>query len=128
MVVAGLALAGLAALLHVYIFWMESLAWTSPRVRATFGTTQESAEATREMAFNQGFYNLFLAVLVVVGLVAHVASAPTVGATLVLAGTGSMAAAALVLLVSSPDKRRTAIIQGTLPVLGILALVIGLVA
>jgi putative membrane protein len=128
MVVAGLVLAGLAALLHVYIFWMESLAWTSPRVRATFGTTPESAEATREMAFNQGFYNLFLAVLVVVGLVAHVTGAPTVGATLVLAGAGSMAAAALVLLVTSPDKRRPAIIQGTLPVLGIITVVIGLVA
>ena len=66
--------------------------------------------------------------LVVVGLVAHVTGAPTVGAALVLAGAGSMAAAALVLLVTSPDKRRAAIIQGTLPVLGILALVIGLVA
>ena len=71
---------------------------------------------------------LSLAVLVVVGLVAHVTGAPTVGAALVLAGAGSMAAAALVLLVTSPDKRRAAIIQGTLPVLGILALVIGLVA
>ena len=67
-------------------------------------------------------------VLVVVGMVAHVTGAPTVGAALVLAGAGSMAAAALVLLVTSPDKRRAAIIQGTLPVLGILALVIGLVA
>jgi len=28
MVVVGLVLAGLAALVHVYIFWLESVAWT----------------------------------------------------------------------------------------------------
>ena len=41
MLVASCAFAGLAALLHVYIFVMESLTWTSPRTRATFGTTAE---------------------------------------------------------------------------------------
>ena len=127
MTIAGIIALLLAVALHVFIFYLESFAWTT-RALPVFGMSRESAEQTKEMAYNQGFYNLFLAVLVVVGLVAHVASAPTVGATLVLAGTGSMAAAALVLLVSSPDKRRAAIIQGTLPVLGILALVIGLVA
>lgn len=54
MVIAGLVFAGLAALLHVFIFYLESMAWTT-RARAVFGTTAQEAEATREMAFNQGF-------------------------------------------------------------------------
>lgn len=44
MVTAAMVFAALAALLHVYIFTMESLTWTSPRTRATFGTTAEEAE------------------------------------------------------------------------------------
>ena len=47
MITAALVFAGLAALLHVYIFTMESLTWTSPRTRATFGTTAEEAETTK---------------------------------------------------------------------------------
>ncbi|OBF21936.1 DUF1304 domain-containing protein [Mycobacterium sp. ACS4331] len=133
MVIAGLVFAALAALLHVYIFVMESVTWTSPRTRATFGTTPEEAETTKLLAFNQGFYNLFLAVVTVVGLVLVIAghwvtSVPSVfgGAALVFAGVGSMAAAAVVLLISSPDKARAAITQGLFPVLAIVLLAWGL--
>ena len=42
-VTAGVIVAALAALLHVYIFVMESLTWTTPRTRAIFGTTEEEA-------------------------------------------------------------------------------------
>ncbi|UOR03334.1 DUF1304 domain-containing protein [Leucobacter allii] len=124
MIVAGWVLAALAALLHGYIFYLESVAWTSPRARAVFGTTAEEAAATRELAYNQGFYNLFLAVLVVLGL-ALGAAAPAVGLALVLAGTGSMLAAALVLGISSPAKRGAAVKQGALPLLAVAALALG---
>lgn len=126
MVFVGLVLAGLAALLHVYIFYMESIAWTSERVRATFGTTPQEAEATKGMAFNQGFYNLFLAIAVIVGVIVVATGAEAVGSALVFAGAGSMAAAALVLFLSSPDKRGAAVKQGVLPLLGIIVLGIGL--
>lgn len=126
MVIAGLVLAGIAALIHVYIFYMESIAWTSPRVRATFGTSEQEAEATEELAFNQGFYNLFLAVAVAVGIVFFLLGQVAIGATLVLVGAGSMAAAALVLLLSSPDKASAALKQGVLPALGVVALAVGL--
>ena len=126
MVTAGLVFAILAALLHVYIFVMESLTWTSPRTRATFGTTPETAETTKELAFNQGFYNLFLAIITGIGVVAVFMGAKTVGLALVFAGVGSMLAAALVLLLSSPDKARAAVTQGTLPLIAIVLLVIGL--
>lgn len=126
MIYAGLIFAVLAALLHVYIFVMESLTWTSPRTRATFGTTPETAETTKELAFNQGFYNLFLAIVTAVGMVAVFTGHRAVGAALVFAGVGSMLAAAAVLLVSSPDKARAAATQGTFPLIAIVLLVIGL--
>ena len=70
MITAALVFAALAALLHVYIFTMESLTWTSKRTRAAFGTTAEEAETTKLLAFNQGFYNLFLAIVTGVGIAA----------------------------------------------------------
>jgi putative membrane protein len=128
MITAGLIFAALAALLHVYIFVMESLTWTSPRTRATFGTTPEEAETTRLLAFNQGFYNLFLAIVSGIGIAALATGRPGVGAALVFAGVGSMVAAALVLLLSSPDKARAAITQGTFPLIAVVLLVIGLLS
>ncbi|BCI81874.1 membrane protein [Mycolicibacterium sp. TY66] len=125
MLTAGLIVAGLAALLHVYIFVMESLTWTSPRTRATFGLTEQQAVDTKELAFNQGFYNLFLAIVTAVGIAAIILGCKAVGLALIFAGIGSMAAAALVLLLSSPEKARAAITQGIFPVLGIAALLIG---
>lgn len=125
MILAGLVLAALAAALHVFIFYLESFAWTT-RARGVFGTSAEEAEATRELAFNQGFYNLFLAIAVFVGIAAFALGSDTVGATLVLVGAGSMLAASLVLLLSSPDKAASAVKQGTLPALAVAALVVGL--
>ena len=117
--VVALVFAGLAALLHVYIFIMESLTWTTPRTRATFGTTVEEAQATKELAFNQGFYNLFLAVVTAAGIAAVALGNRSAGQALVFAGAGSMLAAALVLLVSSPDKARAAITQGVFPLIAV---------
>lgn len=112
--------------MHVYIFVMESLTWTSPRTRATFGTTSEEAETTKLLAFNQGFYNLFLAIVTAIGVVAICLGHTAVGAALVFAGVGSMLAAAAVLLASSPDKARAAVTQGTFPLIAVVLLALGL--
>jgi putative membrane protein len=116
----------MAALLHVFIFYLESIAWTTERARSTFGTSVEEAQTTKELAFNQGFYNLFLAIGVIVGIVLYALGSTVAGATLVLAGAGSMAAAALVLLISSPDKAAAALKQGVIPALAVIALAVGL--
>ncbi|MBI3213100.1 MAG: DUF1304 domain-containing protein [Mycobacterium sp.] len=126
MITAGLIFAALAAILHVYIFTMESLTWTSPRTRATFGTTADEAETTKLMAFNQGFYNLFLAVVTGIGIVAIILGHKGIGGALVFAGIGSMLAAAVVLIASARDKARAAITQGTFPLIGVVLLAIGL--
>ncbi len=124
MIYAALIVASLAAVLHVYIFVMEAFTWTSPRTRAVFGTTAEEAETTKLLAFNQGFYNLFLAIVTAIGIVALAQGHSGVGAALVFAGVGSMAAAAVVLVASSPDKARSALIQGTFPVIAVILLAI----
>lgn len=118
--------AGLAALLHVYIFSMESVTWTSARTRAVFGTSADEAETTKELAFNQGFYNLFLAIVTAAGIAMLAAGNRSAGVALIIAGTGSMLAAALVLLLSSPDKSRAAITQGVLPFIALALLGVGL--
>jgi putative membrane protein len=103
---------------------MESLTWTSPRTRATFGTTAEEAETTKLLAFNQGFYNLFLAIVTGIGIGAMCMGHNAVGAALVFAGVGSMLAAAAVLLVSSPDKARAAVTQGAFPLIAVVLLAV----
>lgn len=127
MVVAGLVFAAVAALIHLYIFVMESLTWTSARTRATFGIRSlEEAQATKAMAFNQGFYNLFLAVAALLGIVLVAAGITVVGATLVFVGTGSMVAAGLVLLLSNRRMLRPAAIQAVPPLIALILLALGL--
>lgn len=123
MLILGMIAAFLAAALHVFIFYfyIESFAWTT-RALSVFGMDRESAEATKEMAFNQGFYNLFLAIEAFVGIAVYFLASPTVGLTLALFGVGSMLAAALLLFVTSPDKRSAAIKQGFLPLIAVAAL------
>ena len=127
MIVAALVFAALAALLHVYIFVMESLTWTTPRTRKVFGTSAQEAETTKLLAFNQGFYNLFLAIVTGAGIAAIAMGHKPIGAALVFAGVGSMLAAAVVLLAASPDKARAAVTQGAFPMIAVALLVIALV-
>src|SRR6476620_9664173 len=115
----------LAALLHVYIWVLESFRWTEPATRRTFRTSEAEAETTRPMAYNQGFYNLFLAIITLVGL-ALLKSEHGIGSALALAGTGSMLAAALVLVTHDRTMARAAVTQGTLPALAVLFLLLEL--
>lgn len=122
MVILAYVLLGLAGLVHVYIFWLESLAWTAPRTRAAFGTSPEQAEATAPLAYNQGFYNLFLAVVLAAAIVLRIAGSTQASVALAIAGAGSMVAAALVLATSDRSKVRSAALQGVAPALALIAL------
>ena len=128
MTATALVFAGLAAVIHVYIFVLESVSWTSPRTRATFGTTEQEARDTKELAFNQGFYNLFLAAITAIGIVLVTSGHTDVGAALVLSATGSMVLAGLVLIVSSPAKARASLVQLVPPAIAVVLLVIALVS
>lgn len=114
--------AALAALLHVGFFVMESITWTRPATWRRFGlASQEQAHTTRTLAYNQGFYNLFLAVGTAIGLILFWVGAAEMrmaGTVLVLFALGSMVAAALVLLSGGRGWLRAALIQGVLPLAG----------
>ncbi len=128
MLIAGLVAAALAAAIHVVIFAWESLLWMRPSTRPLFGVRSEAdAQTMKQLALNQGFYNLFLAVITVLGIVLVAAGERTVGLTLVLAGTGMMLAAALVLLLSDRRMARAAALQGGMPLIAVVATVLALV-
>ena len=107
----------LAGLIHVLIFCMESLWWTTPQVRARFRQTPEQASTTRLLAFNQGFYNLFLGLGIFGGLALAPLGHPHAGFIIVGWNCLFMIGAAIVLALSAPGMRRGALIQGAAPLL-----------
>jgi putative membrane protein len=116
----------LAAAFHLYVFFLESIAWSNPRTWRVFGLpSQEHADITKRLAFNQGFYNLFLALCCFVGL-AILSLDSSSGMALIFAGAGSMVLAGVVLFFSSKSSRRSAVIQAGPPLIGIVFLVLGL--
>ena len=126
MLTAGMVFAVLAAALHVLIFYMESLAWEGPLARKTFGGTPEEARPHAFYAFNQGFYNLFLALQSLIGAALAALGYTVVGAVLMLAGTGAMLAAAVVLALASAPHRSAAAKQGALPLLAVVCTIAAL--
>ncbi|MDO7869432.1 DUF1304 domain-containing protein [Nocardioides jiangxiensis] len=124
MLTAAAVFAALAGLLHVYIWAMESLVFTS-RGRKVFGLSAEQAadERVRELFYNQGFYNLFLAVGALVGVVLVLTDCAG-GRALVWFTTGSMLGAALVLVTHNPKMLRGGVVQGTLPLLALAGLAV----
>lgn len=116
---------GLSALLSAMFFVLESLLFTGPAGRAVFQTTPEQAEATRVWAFNQGFYNLFLAIGIVTGIALIATGRSETGRPLVVFGCGSMVGAALILLVSGGNAFLLgALMQGMPPLVAIVTLLL----
>ncbi|MGL6237085.1 MAG: DUF1304 domain-containing protein [Segniliparus sp.] len=100
--------AALAALLHVAIFLMESVLWSKPQIYGRFGVrSAEDADVIKPMAYNQGFYNLFLAIGIFVGLAAPRAQ----GEILVVFALSCIVGAALVLLSTGLSYLRAAVSQ-----------------
>lgn len=126
--IVGLVFGSIAALLHVYIFVMESIRWTLPATWKVFGLkSQQEAEITKPLALNQGFYNLFLAIGAAAGVIFLAVGRDGAGYALAFLALGSMLAASLVLLVSNPKLARSAVIQGATPLVAVVALVIACV-
>lgn len=126
-VVAGSVFAVVAALIHVYIFVLESVQWTKESTRKVFGVkSEQDAELMKTLAFNQGFYNLFLALGVATGLVLlYTGGAVQGGFGIVLFALSSMVLAAAVLVTSNPKALRSALIQGGAPLVGVVLLTLG---
>ena len=107
--------AAVAAVIHVAFFAVESLLWGTNRINQRFRLTEEEARVLRPFAFNQGFYNLFLAIGVGVGLMLG----GVAGTTLLLFGCASMAGAGVVLFLSAKHLRVGAIVQLFFPAIAL---------
>ena len=120
----GQAAALIAALIHVAIFGMESLFFARPAIRARFLVEAGDVAAVRPWAFNQGFYNLFLAIGCGAGLVLLHTGPASAGRALIALTCGSMLAAALVLIGTDRRMVRAAALQGALPLIALVLLIV----
>lgn len=125
LVIAGSVFAAVAALIHVYIFILESVQWSKESTRRVFGVkSAEDAELMRPLAFNQGFYNLFLALGTIIGLVLILTGGLVqAGYGVAILALSSMVLAAAVLIASNPKLARSALIQGVAPLIAVVLLV-----
>ena len=126
LLLVGSIFVGLAAIIHIAIFALESVLWSKPSTWRRFGVrSQEDADVLRPMAYNQGFYNVFLALGAIASLV-MVWSADVMQGGIVLAifTLSSMLLASIVLVASNPKLVRAAIFQGAAPLLGLAFLVL----
>ncbi|MBN9605519.1 MAG: DUF1304 domain-containing protein [Actinomycetales bacterium] len=127
-VIAASVFVLVAALVHVLIFLMESVLWSRPGVFRRFGVADATEAATLRVAmFNQGFYNLFLALgagtgLVLLGIVGWQRAGLAIAAFALL----SMVLAALVLIATRRSLWRAALIQGGPALVGLVLLVAAL--
>ncbi|CAM5445392.1 DUF1304 domain-containing protein [Leifsonia shinshuensis] len=120
MAILGSVLIALAAVVHLGFFAMESMLWSSPTVWRRFGlTSQRDADVVRPMAYNQGFYNLFLAGGAAVGLVLYWTTLRHVGFGLMFFTGASMVLAAIVLLTTGRRYWGASLLQGLPPLLGL---------
>jgi putative membrane protein len=110
----------LAGLIHVYFFYIESLAFT--RFAHRFGVEQSSLPQIKVWAFNQGIYNLMLAIQMFVGLSMIYTQQRSLAGFLVGFSGLTMIVAGICLYVSAPHLRRASIIQILPPTIGFIFL------
>jgi putative membrane protein len=107
----------LAGVFHLVVFAMESVVFRKPSTWKRFLIkSQEEAEVARPWAFNQGFYNLFLALGAVGGLIAGGDN----GYAISLFACACMAGAGVVLVASDRRMARAAALQAVPPILALL--------
>ena len=119
----AIAAAVVAALVHAWFFVLESLWFMRPTVWRRFGLASEAdAAVVRSFAYNQGFYNLFLAAGAAIGLVLVAAGDPVAGRAITLFACGSMIAAGVVLVLHNRSFLRAAAVQVGPPLVAVLAI------
>jgi putative membrane protein len=121
----AIAAAAVAGLIHVYFFVMESLRFMRPAVYRRFGLeSHDEAAVVKSWAYNQGFYNLFLAAGVAIGIALVGAGDPGAGRAVTLFACGSMIAAGVVLVLHNRRFLRAAAIQAVPPLVAVLGILL----
>ena len=121
MAVIAQVFALIAAAAHIAAFIMESLLFHRPSVQRFLLRAGSDSAGVRIWAFNQGFYNLFVATGAVVGVILWATGDETVGRTLVIYTCAFMALAGVVLFVSDRALWRGMIGQSGPPLIGLVA-------
>jgi putative membrane protein len=117
----SLTIMAVAGLLHIGFFVIESLLWRRPDVHRIFGVRSEDDAETMAFAlFNQGYYNLFLAIGTFVGIGLSSGLLADGKHELVIFCALFMVGAAVVLVASNSKLWRGAVLQGGLPALALL--------
>jgi putative membrane protein len=116
-----------AGLIHVGIFIIESILFQKPGGYKWFKVSEQHHAAVKIWAFNQGFYNLFLALGTFVGLY-FIFQKQIMLAGLLTSFCGlSMIGAGVALWFSEPKLRRGALLQILPPLFGFATLALHVV-
>lgn len=119
--------ATVSAAIHVLFFYWESVVWKRPTTWKRFGVaSQEDADASAAFAYNQGFYNLFLAVGALLGSILYGVGFRDAGFALGLFSVVCMLAAAVVLMTSGRGRVGAALVQGTAPLFAVVLYLVSL--
>jgi len=109
--------AAIAGVIHVAFFVLESFLFTKPAGRKIFGTSEADAETMKFFAFNQGFYNLFLAI----GCFYGIARGERV---LVIFTCACMVGAAAILATGGKKLLRGVVMQGAPPLVALVTMLV----
>lgn len=112
----------LAGIIHAWIFVMESLLWGRPKINKLFRVSAQTAKDNRLFAFNQGFYNLFLAFGAASVITLNFLGTLLAAFAIEIYVCAFMVGAALTLIASQPKLFRAALIQGLPPLLALVFL------
>jgi putative membrane protein len=102
-------------------FVLESFLFHRPNVQTFLLGRPEPSAGVRFWAFNQGFYNLFLAAGPAAGLIALYVGNQSVGRALVIYGCAFMTACGVVLFISDRRLWRSMIGQSGPPLIALIA-------
>ncbi|UWX97041.1 DUF1304 domain-containing protein [Arthrobacter zhaoxinii] len=125
MLIAAAIFAVVAAAVAFYFFMLESLRWAEPDTAEVFALRGSNPAATAQLAYNLGFYNLFLAVGAALGVVLLFAGNAVAGLTLMTFTTACMLLASVVLVLSDRRVARLSLVQGAPAALSLVLSLLG---
>jgi putative membrane protein len=102
----------LAGLVHIGAWLMESVLWRRPAIKKIMTGQGDDSRTLRLFAFNQGFYNLFLALGAILGVVFD-------NTSVTLFACACMLGAGIVLIVSDRRLWRVGFAQAITPLIAL---------
>jgi putative membrane protein len=90
---------------------MESVLWGKSVANKAFGVSPSESQTNRLFAFNQGFYNLFLSIAIIIGLILKNSNEVSKGTMLIDYAIASVLGAGIVLVCSRLRLWKAALVQ-----------------